>query len=30
MWIRLNKRDRSIMIGLALLIASLLIYTQSR
>ena len=29
MWIRLNKRDRSIVIGLALLLASLLIYTQA-
>lgn len=30
MWARLtNKRDRSIVIGLALLAASLLIYTQA-
>lgn len=30
MWARLtNKRDRSIVIGLALLLASFLIYTQA-
>jgi hypothetical protein len=31
MWARLtNKRDRSLVIGLVLIIASVLIYTQAR
>jgi hypothetical protein len=30
-WARLtNKRDRSIVIGIALLLASILVYTQTR
>jgi hypothetical protein len=30
MWVRLNKRDRSLVIGIVLLLGSLLIYTQSQ
>lgn len=30
MWIRLTKRDRSTVIGFALLLVSLLVYTQLR